>query len=423
MGQQFDRVAIALTPGGTEYLVLETEVIMDFGQGQGPKGGVVTVEDGWVVVRGMGEARLQAGAEAPGGAFPPLLTLRDAAGKMMVQIAAHPDPTGQPNAARVYVEGSTATLRLRDHNGNEEVLLEGAVANVWLGGKGSDGDIALFKSGEKSNRTTSHATIHLDGGGSSIRFRDAKANDHALLDGGAGNLWLGGKDANGDIVMYARGQTDNRITATATIHLNGNDSSIRLRDTGGNDHVFLDGAGGNLWLGGKEADGDVVLFARGEENNRDATKATIHLDGDAGDITLRNADCAEDFDVDGAENVEPGTVLVIDADGRLHPSDSAYDRRVAGVVSGAGSVRPGIVLDRRPGGAGRLPVALVGKVYCKVEATSAPVDVGDLLTSSTVRGHAMKARDPRRAFGAVIGKALAPLAAGTGLVPILVALQ
>ena len=35
----------------------------------------------------------------------------------------------------------------------------------------------------------------------------------------------------------------------------------------------------------------------------------------------------------------------------------------------------------------------------------------------------MKATDQQRAFGAVLGKALRPLASGSGLIPILVALQ
>ena len=46
---------------------------------------------------------------------------------------------------------------------------------------------------------------------------------------------------------------------------------------------------------------------------------------------------------------------------------------------------------------------LVGKVFCKVDGA---IDVGDLLTTSQTPGHAMKATDPQRAFGAVIGKAL-----------------
>ena len=65
----------------------------------------------------------------------------------------------------------------------------------------------------------------------------------------------------------------------------------------------------------------------------------------------------------------------------------------------------------------------MGKVYCKVDASTAPLAVGDLLTTSPTAGHAMKATDPARAFGAVIGKALQPLAGGCAMVPILVALQ
>jgi hypothetical protein len=80
-------------------------------------------------------------------------------------------------------------------------------------------------------------------------------------------------------------------------------------------------------------------------------------------------------------------------------------------------------MDRRPSDIGRVPLALMGKVYCKVDATRVPVQVGDLLTTSSTPGHAMKATDPLRAFGAVIGKALRPFENGTGLIPILVALQ
>lgn len=65
----------------------------------------------------------------------------------------------------------------------------------------------------------------------------------------------------------------------------------------------------------------------------------------------------------------------------------------------------------------------MGKVYCKVDARYAPVEVGDLLTTSPTAGHAMKADDPFKAFGAVIGKALRPLAAGQEMIPILIALQ
>lgn len=142
-----------------------------------------------------------------------------------------------------------------------------------------------------------------------------------------------------------------------------------------------------------------------------------------GELFLASADCAEDFDLAQAEEIEPGTVVVIDAHGALRQSRQAYDRRVAGVVSGAGDFRPGIVLDKQSSRANRAPVALVGKVFCKVDAGHGPIEVGDLLTTSATPGHAMKASDPASAFGAVIGKALRPLATGRGLVPILIALQ
>jgi hypothetical protein len=143
-----------------------------------------------------------------------------------------------------------------------------------------------------------------------------------------------------------------------------------------------------------------------------------------GDIRLPNADCAEDFDIADADSIEPGTVMVLGKEGGvLHQSRQAYDRRVAGVISGAGDHKPGIILDKQQSGNNRRPIALLGKVYCKVDASYAPIEVGDLLTTSPTSGHAMKATDPFKAFGAVIGKALRPFREGRGLVPILIALQ
>ncbi|NJL57778.1 hypothetical protein HC928_23600 [bacterium] len=142
-----------------------------------------------------------------------------------------------------------------------------------------------------------------------------------------------------------------------------------------------------------------------------------------GDIILPNADCAEDFDVSDAALIEPGTVMVMIDEGTLHQSMYAYDKRVAGVISGAGNYRPGILLDRQQTSPNRKPLALIGKVYCKVDAQYGAISVGDLLTTSLTPGHAMRADDPMQAFGAVIGKALRSLATGQGLIPILVALQ
>ena len=140
-----------------------------------------------------------------------------------------------------------------------------------------------------------------------------------------------------------------------------------------------------------------------------------------GDVILTGADCAEQFDSD-ALGIEPGTVMVIGPDGLLRRSEEAYDTRAAGVVAGAGTYRPGIVLDGHETGECRLSISLVGKVFCKVDSRYADIGVGDLLTTSPTPGHAMKATDPTQAFGAIIGKSLRPWEDGPGLIPILVAL-
>ena len=141
-----------------------------------------------------------------------------------------------------------------------------------------------------------------------------------------------------------------------------------------------------------------------------------------GDVQLAGADLAEEFGVTGSLATEPGSVVVLAGGDQVRVSDQPYDRRVAGIVSGAGNYRPGIVLDSQPR-ANRCSLALIGKVCCKVDADFGAIAVGDLLTTSATPGHAMAALDPAKAFGAVIGKALQPLREGRGLIPILVALQ
>jgi hypothetical protein len=142
-----------------------------------------------------------------------------------------------------------------------------------------------------------------------------------------------------------------------------------------------------------------------------------------GDLLLVNGDIAERFAVSAADTCTPGMVLTICDNGELAPCRASYDKRVIGVVSGAGTLKPAVTLrhDNRDGASA--VVALVGTVYCMVDAQRVPIELGDLLVSSDTSGHAMKAGDPLRAFGAVIGKALGALETGFGIIPILVALQ
>jgi hypothetical protein len=142
-----------------------------------------------------------------------------------------------------------------------------------------------------------------------------------------------------------------------------------------------------------------------------------------GDVRLSGGDCAEEFDVEDFQAMDPGTVMVISDEERLRQCTVAYDTKVAGVLSGAGDCKPGILLGKQASQTKRMPLALNGKVYCKVDAQYGAISTGDLLTTSLTPGHAMKVSDPARASGAILGKALRPLAQSQGLIPILVALQ
>jgi hypothetical protein len=197
-------------------------------------------------------------------------------------------------------------------------------------------------------------------------------------------------------------------------HLDGGRQLFVIRDAAGREVLKFDGEHALLEIGAQGNEGD--LFIRDN-----AGRISIRMDGNSGDIVLSNADCAEEFDASTTEPVEPGCVVVLD-DGGVRPATTAYDRRVAGIVAGAGDRRPGIVLGRRDGAPSRVPVAVAGTTFCRIDASSGAVDVGDLLTSSGRAGHAMRAADPVRAAGAIVGKALRPLDRGVGLVPVLVAL-
>jgi hypothetical protein len=203
---------------------------------------------------------------------------------------------------------------------------------------------------------------------------------------------------------------------------------LLLRSEAGSSEIRLDPDNSNIstthvWLGGRGRPGLLTLFPERVSNLTSTAEATIVIDGNTGDITLPNADCAEDFDLASGEEALPGAVMVLDENGSLHQSLRAYDTAVVGVVSGAGTHRPGIILDRRAGSNGRVPLAMIGKVFCLVDADFGAVRAGALLTTSPRRGHAMRAYDPALSFGAVLGKALKPLEKGQGLIPIIVALQ
>ena len=180
--------------------------------------------------------------------------------------------------------------------------------------------------------------------------------------------------------------------------------------------VFINKGTGDIIRGFSGATGGNMLFR--VLNSGRVVCTELQLTG--------GADIAEPFNVVDAAKIEPGMVVSIDADnpGKLRLSTTAYDTQVAGIVSGAGGVKPGLTMKQEGTPAdGSHPVALSGRVYCWCDASNGPIKPGDLLTTSSTPGHAMKVSDRDRANGAMIGKAMTALKEGRGLVLVLVSLQ
>jgi hypothetical protein len=185
---------------------------------------------------------------------------------------------------------------------------------------------------------------------------------------------------------------------------------------------------GNVVVSGQFTSGPVNIKGQAEVTGQMSVGGGLSVNGDisaganvnvTGDVTFSGGDCAEEIGT--YADIEPGSVVIIDDTGRLSTCSETYDKRVVGVVSGAGTLKPAIILGKNSAAECKALLAISGRVFCKVDADFAPVEIGDLLTSSSTPGHAMRA-DPERSAGRVIGKSLGRIESGRGLVPILVSL-
>ncbi len=184
-------------------------------------------------------------------------------------------------------------------------------------------------------------------------------------------------------------------------------------DTGGWKNLVFNALGGRVAIGTIDPD----------------PAALLHVDGRIMATSLEQTgggDLAEPFAFTDEAELKPGYLVAIDPEnpGNLKIATRAYDRTVAGIVSGANGINPGLTMAQKGSKVdGSLPVALSGRVYCWAESSNGPIQPGDLLTTAPTAGHAMKVTDQAQAQGAIIGKAMTALPEGKGLVLVLVSLQ
>jgi len=264
---------------------------------------------------------------------------------------------------------------------------------------------ALFVVGNGASDVSRSNAFSVDTNGNTITTGNATIIGNIVQ---TGNLTTGGNATiYGDATVAGTAAFDDDVYMDQALEVNGTFRVTATANITGTTSI-----GGNANITGNVSAQNLNL----------SQNFTAAGDGSVKTLTITGgADIAEPFDLGGAD-LEPGTVLVIDEDhtGRLRESSEGYDRRVAGVVSGAGGINPGLSLSQPGVNAGGHPVALAGRVYVKA---TGPVRAGDLLTTSDVPGHAMRAGDNARTHGAVLGKAMSSQKSGRGLVLVLVSLQ
>ena len=244
-----------------------------------------------------------------------------------------------------------------------------------------------------------------------------------------GNVGIGtsAPGAKFQVLGLAPGGTAAFTGTTFSSHFNFNgDSSEDTYIRGGK-------AGSRVIINDVSAGNTLMSLSGGNVGVGTATPtAKLHVQGTGrftgnltvdGNIAAKYQDVAEW--VPATEQFAAGTVVVLNTakSNQVISSTKSYDSSVAGVIS----AQPGIMLGER--GDEKVLVATTGRVLVNVDATNGPIQIGDLLVTSDREGFAMKSQ-PLELGGArmhrpgtLIGKALEPLAGGTGKILVLLSLQ
>lgn len=185
--------------------------------------------------------------------------------------------------------------------------------------------------------------------------------------------------------------------------------AIRVQNAGQDGLRIFDGVGRDYFRAGSDANPE-FRFNKGGDAYADSG-------------WFSGADFAELIEVENnASNYEPGDVLVISSDKNraVTLSSEPYSTAIIGVYS----TKPGFVGTTHPMQGkynNEIPVAITGIVPCKVTTENGQIKRGDLLTTSSTPGYAMKATDPK--IGTVLGKALESLETGRAKIEALIILQ
>jgi len=333
-------------------------------------------------------------------------------------------------------------------------------AGIWaVGTPGYNGDLVFGTDGDgqenhavtEKMRITSDGDVYIGSGNLGVgtnaptRPLSIKANvDGDLLsmrNAADGERWIVGIEANDLVFTDSSANEIVRFQEDGDVFIEGGRFGIGTSAPQQDVHIYSDAPGVRLEHTSGQSNFFVHCDSQGAFGIRDLSSpdevSQLYI-GTSGITSVKaleirgGSDIAEPFNVNRSRareeaEIQPGTVVCIDpaTPGELVVSSRAYDRTVAGIISGAGGVKTGMTLQQNDSiASGEHPVALTGRVYCLVDADAAgAIQPGDLLTTSDTPGHAMRVSDHGKAAGAILGKAMSSLERGRDLVLVLVSLQ
>jgi hypothetical protein len=262
------------------------------------------------------------------------------------------------------------------------------------------------------------------------QFRIQKGDINYFVMNNEGHIGIGITGAQSRLHVRDPENVDARFTGGGTLivgdvpgfNLVFDPNEIMAREGGNKTPLYLQNNGGDLYIQGNE-DGSSSRVGIGVNERNIDPDAILEVEGMTVTTSLKitgGSDIKEDLN--SIESLEPGDVVVLDElhPGKIRKTKQEYDKKVAGIISGANGVNPGLSLSQKDILEGDYPLTMLGRVYVKV---TGEVQIGDMLTTSSKTGFAMAVKDYSLAHGAVIGKAMTNNETGDGLVLVLVNLQ
>ena len=342
------------------------------------------------------------------------------------------DPFGGPclgveTEMNNVVSGVTQSSILLDTNDEENGYDCDSVIRMWDDSE----NLSVRLHSDRTNEAAELSMFASDEGGTDRETAEILANGNGGTSATGGKLTLrrmpaGGGAAQSTVVLNA---VDENTEGGAILVYTSDGTQVFSVYGGG-----PSGAQNNPRMSLNSRDGDdAIIFGTstssgGSVSVHDQTGSEVIRLSGSGRVTaqvveITGADLAERFPT--RESLTPGVVVEIDPDhpGDLRTSRGEYNRRVAGVVSGAGGIPVGAILGNLPGSDDAPPIALSGRVWVQADTSGGVIAPGDLLTTSETPGHAKRVEDHARAQGAIIGKAMTSLDSERGLVLVLVSLQ